>query len=50
MRAQLETETVFRRSWIPVARADQLQNKGDHVTGSVLGETFLLAHDGEGIR
>jgi phenylpropionate dioxygenase-like ring-hydroxylating dioxygenase large terminal subunit len=37
----LEVERVFRRSWLPVARADQIAKPGDYLSFSVLGEPLV---------
>ena len=44
----LERRTVFRRSWQPVARADQLVHPGDFVAGDVVGEPFVVLRDDAG--
>jgi choline monooxygenase len=45
---ELERRTVFRRSWQPVARGDQLAHPGDFVAGDVAGEPFVVLRDDTG--
>src|SRR5262245_7468067 len=39
---QLERQTVFSRSWQPVARVDQLEGAGSYVTFNIAGEPGVL--------
>jgi len=45
-----ERATVFRRTWQPAGRLDQLQNPGDYVAGEFAGEPFVVVRDGEALR
>lgn len=40
-----ERETVFRRSWQAVGRADQVSRAGDYFTGCILGEPYVVVRD-----
>jgi len=46
---QLERQTVFKRSWQPVARTDQLREPGSYVAGCLVGEPYVVVrgHDDE---
>jgi choline monooxygenase len=39
--AQLETETIFARTWQAVARSGQLESPGQYVTATVAGEPIV---------
>ena len=39
---ELEVAQVFRRSWQPVGRLDQLEAPGDYLTGSIVGEPYVV--------
>jgi choline monooxygenase len=43
-----ERSTVFRRSWQPVGRVDQLAEPGDYFTGSLADEPYLVARGEDG--
>lgn len=45
---QLEQERIFCRSWVLVARADQLAAAGDYLAVSVAGEPILVTRAGDG--
>lgn len=45
--ADLEKQAVFVNTWQPVARLDQLQNKGDCVTVTLADEPLLIINSGE---
>jgi choline monooxygenase len=40
--AQLETETIFARTWQAVGRRDQLESPGQYVTANVAGEPIVV--------
>ena len=40
--AQLENQSVFARTWQPVARTDQLESAGQYVTATVAGEPIVV--------
>jgi phenylpropionate dioxygenase-like ring-hydroxylating dioxygenase large terminal subunit len=42
-----EVERVFRRSWIAVARVDQVARPGDYATIDVFGEPLVVVRDRE---
>lgn len=39
---ELELDRIFRRSWIMVARVDQLAGPGDYLALTIAGEPLLL--------
>jgi choline monooxygenase len=41
----LERATIFRRCWQPVARTDQLRQRGDFVSGDLAGEPWVVVRD-----
>ncbi|MEU4593941.1 aromatic ring-hydroxylating dioxygenase subunit alpha [Micromonospora aurantiaca] len=45
---ELELDRIFRRSWIMVARADQLAGPGDYLALTIAGEPLLLTRDRTG--
>jgi choline monooxygenase len=47
---RLETAGVFRRTWQPVARRDELSSPGDFVSGDLAGEPFVVLRDGGRLR
>lgn len=44
----LEKQAVFRATWQPVGRLDQVRSPGDYFTGELVGEPFVVARDEEG--
>ena len=44
----LETERIFRRSWLPVARLDQVPQPGDFLTVDVAGQPALVVRGADG--
>ena len=46
--ARLEAMTTFCRNWIAVARADELSQVGAFVTGTVVGEPFVIVRQANG--
>ena len=46
---ELELDRLLRRTWLPVARWDQIENPGDYLTTVIAGEPLILvrAEDGE---
>ena len=44
----LGRDTVFRSSWQPAARLDQLKTPGSYVSGCLLGEPWVVLRDAEG--
>src|SRR4051812_14433479 len=44
----LEKDTVFKKTWQPVGRIDQLQKPGDYFSGDLLGVPYAVVRDGEG--
>lgn len=44
----LEVDRIFRRSWFPVARVDQLAEPGDFLAMDVLGQPLLAVHGTDG--
>lgn len=47
--SELETRTVFSRSWQLVARADQVAQKGQYVTTELAGEPIIVVRGGDGV-
>ena len=45
-----ECETVLRRGWHSVGRADELPRAGDFLTLTLLGEPLIIVRDGREIR
>ena len=43
-----EVGIIFQKSWLPVGRADQVENPGDYFTGELLGNPYVIVrgHDG----
>lgn len=46
----LERDRVFGRTWQPVARAEQLAERGAFVTAEIGNEALVLVRDGEALR
>jgi choline monooxygenase len=44
----LERDSVFRSSWQPAARLEQLKAPGSYVSGCLLGEPWVVLRDAEG--
>src|SRR5689334_16298240 len=44
----LEREQVFARSWLPIAREEDLANAGDYVTMDVAGDPVVVARARDG--
>lgn len=44
----LEAERIFRRSWIPLARVDQLPEPGAYLTVELMGQPLLVVHGVDG--
>ncbi len=48
--ARIEKSRIFMKSWLPVARAEELPNAGDYMTMRITGEPIVISHDArEGI-
>lgn len=45
---ELERERVFRRGWLPVARADELAQPGAYVAGETAGAPWVVVRDPSG--
>ena len=45
----LEAETVFRRTWLGVGRADVVSAPGDYITLDIAGQSVILLRDREGV-
>src|SRR5262249_10586313 len=44
----IERARVFRRNWLYACRADQVRKPGDFVSGSILGDPYVVVRDGAG--
>ena len=44
----LERAAVFSRTWQPVARVDQLPERGDYLSGCTAGEPWVVLRDAQG--
>jgi phenylpropionate dioxygenase-like ring-hydroxylating dioxygenase large terminal subunit len=44
----LEVERIFRRSWLPVARVDQVREPGDFLTIDLVGQPVLVVRGADG--
>jgi phenylpropionate dioxygenase-like ring-hydroxylating dioxygenase large terminal subunit len=44
----LETDRVFRKSWLPLARIDQLAKPGDFLSMDLLGQPVMIVHGQDG--
>ncbi len=45
---ELEVERIFRRSWTPLARVDQLPEPGDYLTLDLMGQPVMVVHGADG--
>lgn len=45
---QQEVEQIFRRSWLPVARIDQLPEPGCYLTLELFGQPIMAVHGSDG--
>jgi choline monooxygenase len=45
---ELERERVFRRSWQPVGRLDQVPRPGDYFTGCLVDDPYVVLRDRDG--
>jgi phenylpropionate dioxygenase-like ring-hydroxylating dioxygenase large terminal subunit len=45
---RVEEEVIFRRSWIPIGRIDQVANAGDYFSYNVAGTPIVVARDKTG--
>jgi len=45
---ELEVETVFRRDWLCIGRAEQVARPGDWFAAEVVGEPLVVAHGDDG--
>jgi phenylpropionate dioxygenase-like ring-hydroxylating dioxygenase large terminal subunit len=43
-----ETEQIFRKSWLPLARVDQVAKPGDYVSMDLLGQPIMVVHGHDG--
>jgi nitrite reductase/ring-hydroxylating ferredoxin subunit len=43
-----EVEQIFRRSWLPVARTDQLPEPGCYLTMELFGQPIMVVHGSDG--
>lgn len=43
-----ETERIFRKSWLPLARVDQLPNRGDYLSLDLFGQPVMVVHGQDG--
>ena len=48
--AELETKTVFSKTWQMVGRTDQLEKPGQFVTATVAGEPIVVVRGRDGVR
>jgi len=46
--AELEREHVFKHTWQPVARLEQLRGPGDYVSGRLVGEPWVIVRTEQG--
>ncbi len=44
----LEVERIMRRSWLPVARVDQLAAPGDYLAFDLFGQPMMVVHGADG--
>lgn len=44
----LETDRVLRRSWMPLARVDQVPNPGDYLCLTVIDQPVMIVHGKDG--
>ena len=47
--AELESKTVFSKSWLMVGRADQVERPGQFVTANVAGEPIVVVRGNDGV-
>ncbi|MEM9044924.1 MAG: aromatic ring-hydroxylating dioxygenase subunit alpha [Pseudomonadota bacterium] len=47
---EYECQTLLRRAWHSVGRADELPNPGDYLTLTLLGEPLIIVRDGDEVR
>jgi phenylpropionate dioxygenase-like ring-hydroxylating dioxygenase large terminal subunit len=45
---EAEKDAIFRKEWLPVARADQLSNPGDYLTYDLFGDEIVVVRDTAG--
>lgn len=45
----MEVERIFRRTWTPLARVDQLPEPGDYLTVDLMGQPLLVVHGTDGV-
>ncbi|MEQ9436606.1 aromatic ring-hydroxylating dioxygenase subunit alpha [Hyphomonas sp.] len=43
-----ETEAIFRKSWLPLARVDQVARRGDYLSMDLLGQPIMIVHGHDG--
>ena len=45
---ELEAETIFKKSWIPLVRLDQIPEPGDFMSFDILGQPIMAVHGQDG--
>lgn len=45
---ELEEDRIFGKSWIPVGRLDQVPNRGDYITLTLLDQPLVMVHGHDG--
>lgn len=45
---QLEVSRILRKSWLPIARVDQIPEKGNYLTLDLLGQPVMVVHGNDG--
>ena len=43
-----ESERIFRKSWLPLARVDQIVTPGDFLSMDLLGQPVMIVHGQDG--
>ncbi len=43
-----EVETIMRKSWLPLARVDQVANPGDYISLDLFGQPVMVVHGEDG--
>jgi phenylpropionate dioxygenase-like ring-hydroxylating dioxygenase large terminal subunit len=46
---ELELERIMRRSWIPLARLDQIPEPGDYLSVDLAGQPVMVVHGTDGV-
>ena len=45
---ELETEKIFKKDWLAVARAEEIEKPGDYMTFDIVGEPIIVARNTDG--